>query len=95
MNQFYHLLVKESLASEDVASLTKDNVKDCHEIMQVFKTSNSCYTSYFCRTLLEIVMSCGLIAMFGLHHGIIGIGIGEFDCTVHENLFKCLVPNSR
>ena len=95
MNQFYHLLVKESLASEDVASLTKDNVKDCHEIVQVFKTSNSCYTSYVWRTFLEIVMSCGLIAMFALHYGIIGIGVGFFNCEVYSHLFKCLVPNSR
>ena len=34
MSQFYHLLVKESLNNENVAALSKDNVRDCHEIDQ-------------------------------------------------------------
>ena len=55
MNQFYHLLVKESLNNEDVAALSRDNVRDCHEIDQAFKTSNDCYNSYVYRTSLEIL----------------------------------------
>ena len=38
MDKFYLLLVKESLNNEDVAGLARDNVKDCHEIEQAFKT---------------------------------------------------------
>ncbi|XP_059090317.1 uncharacterized protein LOC131886098 [Tigriopus californicus] len=95
MNQFYHLLVKESLASEDVANLSKDNIKDCHEIVQAFKTSNACYTSYLYRTLLEIIGSMGLIGMFSYYNGINGLGVRFFDCTVYGHLFECLVPNSQ
>ena len=35
MNSFYKLLVKESLDREDVEAMEKENVKDCHEIVQV------------------------------------------------------------
>ena len=53
MNQFYHLLVKESLDNEDVAALSRDNVRDCHEIDQAFKTSNDCYNSYVYRDVVN------------------------------------------
>ena len=95
MNQFYSLLVKESLASEDASNLSKENVKDCHEIEQAFKTSNDCYTSYYYRTLLEIIGSILLAVLFALHNGISGIGVPFFDCEVYGYLFECLVPNSR
>ena len=65
MNQFYHLLVKESLNNEDVAALSKDNVRDCHEIDQAFKTSNDCYNSYVYRVVqlnftpeIEVFICC-------------------------------------
>jgi len=32
--------VKESLAREDVDALEKENVKDCHEIVQVYWISS-------------------------------------------------------
>jgi hypothetical protein len=35
MSSFYKLLVKESLDREDVEAMEKENVKDCHEILQV------------------------------------------------------------
>jgi hypothetical protein len=95
MNQFYLLLVKESLNNEDVASLAKDNVKDCHEIEQAFKTSNDCYTSYFYRTLLEIIGSALLALLFSFYHGSPGIGVPFFDCNVYGALFECIVPNSQ
>ena len=95
MNVFYSLLVKESLASEDVSSLTKENVKDCHEIEQAFKTSDDCYTSYFYRTLLEILGSVLLAVLFAFYNGIAGIGVPFFDCEVYGHLFQCIVPNSQ
>lgn len=95
MNQFYLLLVKESLNNENVAELAKDNIKDCHEIEQAFKTSNDCYTSYFYRTLLEIVGSTLLALLFSFYYGSAGIGVPFFDCTVYGYLFECIVPNSQ
>ena len=74
MNKFFSLLVKEALNNEDVYKLAKENVKDCHELEQAFKTSNSCYNSYLYRTLLEIVMSSALAVMFSFYAGIPGIG---------------------
>jgi hypothetical protein len=40
MNSFYKLLVKESLDREDVDAMEKENIKDCHEIVQVRKGSS-------------------------------------------------------
>ena len=34
MSSFYKLLVKESLDREDVEAMEKENIKDCHEIVQ-------------------------------------------------------------
>ncbi len=95
MNKFYLLLVKESLNNEDVAKLAKDNVRDCHEIEQAFKTSNQCYTSYFYRTLLEILMSVALAVMFSFYWDSNGIGVQTFDCDVYGHFFLCIVPNSK
>ena len=95
MNKFYSLLVKESLNNEDVYNLAKDNVKDCHELEQAFKTSNACYSSYLYRTLLEILMSGLLALMFSFYWGSAGIGVPFFDCTVHNHVFQCIVPNSQ
>ena len=95
MNKFYLMLVKESLNNEDVAKLAKDNVRDCHEIEQAFKASNGCYTSYFYRTLLEILGSIALAVMFSFYSRSNGIGIQQFDCAVYDALFLCIVPNSK
>jgi len=95
MNKFYLLLVKESLNNEDVAKLAKENVKDCHEIEQAFKTSNRCYASYFYRTLLEILGSSALAVMFSFYWDSNGIGRMMFDCHLEANVYQCIVPNSK
>ncbi len=95
MNQFFSLLVKESLGREDVAALSADNVRDCHEIEQAFKTSNGCYSSYVYRTSLQILGSFLLGLMFAFHYADYGIGRAFFDCQVNEALFLCIIPNSR
>ena len=41
---------------EDVDSLSRENMKNLHEIMQSFRFSNVCYWSYLSRTCLEIVL---------------------------------------
>ena len=61
IKQFYELLVEESLRREDVDTLSKENMKNLHEIMQSFRFSNVCYWSYLTRTSLEIVLSIGKI----------------------------------
>ena len=39
LESFYKLLVKESLDREDVEAMEKENIKDCHEILQMFRDS--------------------------------------------------------
>ena len=34
---FYHLLAKESMDREDVEAMEKENLKDCHELVQMFR----------------------------------------------------------
>lgn len=92
MNKFYNLLVKESLVGEDVLGLARDNVKDCHEIEQAFKTSNSCHLSYLYRTTLEICCTIAMVALFALHYDDIGIGAQNafFDCDVEGKVINSL-----
>ena len=40
IKQFYELLVEDSLRREDVDSLSRENMKNLHEIMQSFRFSN-------------------------------------------------------
>ena len=63
MNSFYKLLVKESLDREDVDAMEKENIKDCHEIVQMFRQSNGIFHSFLCRTFVQLVIgSCiGLV----------------------------------
>ena len=49
---------------EDVDTLSRENMKNLHEIMQSFRFSNVCYWSYLTRTCLEIVLSIGTL-VFG------------------------------
>ena len=49
LEEFYSLLIKESLDREDVNSLEKENVRDLHEIRQAFRNRNNCYKSYLYR----------------------------------------------
>ena len=95
MDQFYKLLVKESLEREDVSKLKGENIKDCHEIEQTFKTSNGCYLSYLYRTALEIIGSVLLAGLFSLYNNTYGIGIPFFDCEVYGFIFECIVPNAQ
>jgi hypothetical protein len=95
MDHFYNLLLKKSLHTEDLASLETDSVRNCHEIEQAFKMSNDCYNSYVYRTSLEIVGSLLLGIFFACHHDDHGIGSAFFDCEVQENLFLCIIPNSK
>ena len=53
IKQFYELLVEDSLRREDVDSLSRENMKNLHEIMQSFRFSNVCYWSYLSRMKLS------------------------------------------
>ncbi|XP_071748623.1 uncharacterized protein [Lepeophtheirus salmonis] len=91
IKQFYDLLVEESLRREDVDSLSRDNIKNLHEIMQSFRFSNVCYWSYLSRTCLEIVLSIGLFLIYWCW-GIPNL-LPEIECDVHGLAHSCVLPN--
>ena len=41
---------------EDVETMSRENMKNLHEIMQSFRFSNVCFWSYLTRTILEIIL---------------------------------------
>ena len=59
IKQFYELLVEDSLRREDVDSLSRENMKNLHEIMQSFRFSNV-------RIILKIIyfVKCELVSIF-------------------------------
>jgi len=95
LEEFYSLLVKESLGREDVNTMETENLKDLHEIRQAFRNSSGCYHSYLYRTAAEIVATIFLTAFFASHATITGILHPLFDCDVHGLLYQCVVPNSK
>ncbi len=79
MNSFYKLLVKESLDREDVEAMEKENIKDCHEIVQMFRKSNGVYHSYLCRTFVQMVIGSGI--------GLVLLRVVSFVATLKSVLF--------
>ena len=49
LEQFYSCLLKNSLEREDVANLEQENIKNSHEIQQMFRNSRDCHDSYLFR----------------------------------------------
>ena len=49
IKQFYELIVEDSLRREDVDTMSRENMKNLHELMQSFRFSNVCYWSYLSR----------------------------------------------
>lgn len=95
LEEFYSLLVKDSLGREDVSMLETENIRDVHEIRQAFRQSSCCYLSYLYRTSAEILAVLGLAVFFGSHAHVTGLADPLFDCDVHGLLYQCVVPNSR
>jgi len=50
IKQFYELLVEDSLRREDVDTMSRENMRNLHELMQSFRFSNVCFWSYLSRT---------------------------------------------
>ena len=91
IKQFYELLVEDSLRREDVDTLSRENMKNLHEIMQSFRFSNVCYWSYLSRTCLEIVLSIGLFLIYWCW-GMPNLN-REIECDVHGLKHSCVLPN--
>ena len=91
IKQFYELLVEDSLRREDVDSLSRENMKNLHEIMQSFRFSNVCYWSYLSRTFIEILLSIGLFLIY-FCWGMPNLE-REIECNVHGLRHSCVLPN--
>lgn len=91
IKQFYELLVEDSLRREDVERMSRENMKNLHEIMQSFRFSNVCYWSYLTRTILEIFLSIGLFLIYWCW-GMPNLQ-RNIDCDVHGLKHMCVLPN--
>jgi len=91
IKQFYELLVEDSLQREDVENMSRENMKNLHEIMQSFRFSNVCYWSYLSRTILEIFLSIGLFLIYWCW-GMPNLE-RDIDCDVHGLKHTCVLPN--
>lgn len=88
---FYELLVEDSLQREDVENMSRENMKNLHEIMQSFRFSNVCFWSYLSRTILEIILSIGLFLIYWCW-GMPNLKT-DIDCDVHGIRHTCVLPN--
>jgi len=91
IKQFYELLVEDSLQREDVENMSRENMKNLHEIMQSFRFSNVCFWSYLTRTILEIILSIGLFLIYWCW-GMPNLKT-DIDCNVHGIRHTCVLPN--
>ena len=70
LTTFYNLMVKEAAESEGVQD-KEENRKDVLELSQQFLARNNFYASYAGRTIMEIILSIGLLIIIG------GLGIPQ------------------
>ena len=91
IKQFYELLVEDSLRREDVDTMSRENMRNLHELMQSFRFSNVCFWSYLSRTCLEIVLSISLFFIY-FCWGMPNLK-REIECDVHGLLHSCVLPN--
>merc|ERR1719188_966036 len=91
IKQFYELLVEDSLRREDVDTMSRENMKNLHELMQSFRFSNVCYWSYLSRTCIEIVLSISLFLIYWCW-GMPNLE-REIECDVHGIEHSCVLPN--
>ena len=94
MEGFYKLLVKDSLAREDVEALEKENMKNFHEIQQMFQDSNGIYHSYITKSTIQLVLG-GLISALLIWIYVFGLSGEDVGCIVFERHYLCVVPLAR
>ena len=65
LTTFYNLMVKEVAESEGVQD-KEENRKDVLELSQQFLARNNFYASYVGRTIMELILSIGLLIIIGV-----------------------------
>jgi len=93
LNSFYSLLVKESLDREDVEQMERENMKDCHEILQMFRNSKGVTKYLVTRAVVQLsvgILLCALLIWIYLYH-LMG---PEIKCEALGMHHSCIVPLS-
>ena len=83
--------MKESLDREDVETMEKENLKDCHEILQMFRNSKGVSKYMVTRALIQLVVGsllCGLLIWI-FTYGLMG---PEMTCEALGLHHICIVP---
>ena len=91
LESFYKLLVKESLDREDVEAMEKENIKDCHEILQMFRDSKGVLKYFVTRAVIQLtvgVLLCVLLIWIFNYH-LMG---SELKCEALGLHHTCIVP---
>lgn len=76
LDAFYNLLVKECMSSDEASSLDRntgehmastfiENRKDVLELSQKFLNKTNFYSSYLSRTILDVIVSVGMLVYLG------------------------------
>lgn len=88
---FYSLLVKESLDREDVEAMEKENLKDCHEIIQIFRESRSVSRYLLTRAITQLVVGTAILMalLWIFSYGLVG---SHMPCQVFGRHYTCVVP---
>ena len=91
LNSFYQLLVKESLDREDVEAMEKENMKDVHEILQMFRNSKGVLRYLVTRAVVQLtvgILLCILLIWIFTNH-LMG---PELKCEALGLHHTCIVP---
>ena len=56
MDQFYKLMVKDSLDREDVENMEKEKMRSSYEIVQLFRDSNGIYHSFISESVIQLIL---------------------------------------
>ena len=82
---FYNLLCKESMEREDVEAMEKENLKDCHEIVQMFRGSNGVKKFMIARALTQFTVGFLLcLTLWWVY--INGLVSTQMPCELHGRL---------
>ena len=94
LEQFYSLLLKDSLERDDVSKLEEEKKIKKHVILQAFKNSSICHKSSLYCTVFQLIASICLAAGLSTYRNANGITQIMQECTVHKIGFLCVVPYS-
>ena len=91
LDSFYSLLIKESLDREDVEAMEKENLKDCHEILQMFRNSKGVSKYMVTRALIQLMVGSLLcvLLLWIFTYSLVG---PEINCEVLNLHYVCIVP---